>query len=176
MTSTATSWDYRVSDADRDRVLERLKTAYVEGRLERADFDQRLDRAMAARTSAELAAVTRDLEPGWTARAVGLAPPTGEERVIGALAHATGIVPIAVLPALIMTKTRSPYVRHHAAGALNFQLTLLLVTLVTFGLGAILYAVAWLFAAAAGVVALTGSTFRYPWVLRPFGRGGPYPT
>ena len=26
-----------------------------------------------------------------------------------------------------------------------------------------------------GSTDLTGSTFRYPWVLRPFGRGGPYP-
>jgi hypothetical protein len=57
----------RASDADRDRVLDVLCTAAVEGRLTPAEFDERLGDALAARTLGELAALTADLVagPGW---------------------------------------------------------------------------------------------------------------
>jgi uncharacterized Tic20 family protein len=61
---------------------------------------------------------------------------------------------------------RSPYVRLHIASALNFQLTLLLVTAVTLGVGAIAYAVAWVVALVAAFLALAGTPFRYPFTLR----------
>jgi len=43
----------------------------------------------------------------------------------------------------------------HAVEALNFQLTLLMVTIVTFGIGGLVYAVAWIVAAVAALLALT---------------------
>ena len=40
----------RASDADRDRVIELLRAAVADGRLDPAEFDERLDAALAART------------------------------------------------------------------------------------------------------------------------------
>ena len=56
--------------------------------------------------------------------------------------------------------------RQHIVAALNFQLTLLIVTIVTFGLGALAYAVAWIVAGVAALLALAGTPFRYPFTLR----------
>jgi Domain of unknown function (DUF1707) len=51
----------RASDADRDRVIELLRAAVADGRLDPAEFDQRLDAALAARTINALAPLTADL-------------------------------------------------------------------------------------------------------------------
>jgi hypothetical protein len=45
----------RASDADRDRVIELLRAAVADGRLDPAEFDERLDAALAARTIDALA-------------------------------------------------------------------------------------------------------------------------
>jgi len=51
----------RASDADRDRVIELLRAAVADGRLDPGEFDQRLDAALAARTIDALAPLTADL-------------------------------------------------------------------------------------------------------------------
>jgi hypothetical protein len=51
----------RASDADRDRFIEVLRAAVADGRLDRAEFDERLDAALAARTFDALAPLTADL-------------------------------------------------------------------------------------------------------------------
>src|ERR1700755_1783283 len=51
----------RASDADRDRVLELLRAAVADGRLDRAEFDERVDAALAARTIDALTPLTADL-------------------------------------------------------------------------------------------------------------------
>ena len=51
----------RASRADRERVIDLLKAAFVQGRLDRAEFDARIGQAVASRTYGELAAVTADL-------------------------------------------------------------------------------------------------------------------
>jgi hypothetical protein len=51
----------RASDADRDRVIELLRTAVADGRLDPAEFDERLGAALAARTLDALAPLTADL-------------------------------------------------------------------------------------------------------------------
>jgi hypothetical protein len=51
----------RASDADRDRVIELLRAAVADGRLDSGEFDERLDAALAARTLDELAPLTADL-------------------------------------------------------------------------------------------------------------------
>ena len=58
------------SDADRDRVAERLRTAAAEGRLTSEELEQRLETAFAARTGAELEPLVADLP----------APPAREHR------------------------------------------------------------------------------------------------
>ncbi|MCQ9135538.1 DUF1707 SHOCT-like domain-containing protein [Streptomyces hilarionis] len=61
--------DLRASDADRERVAEVLRDALAEGRLDMAEFEERLEETYKARTYRELAPVTRDL-PG-----AGVVPP-----------------------------------------------------------------------------------------------------
>ena len=51
----------RASDADRDRVIELLRAAVGDGRLDQAEFDERLDAALAARTIEALTPLTADL-------------------------------------------------------------------------------------------------------------------
>lgn len=51
----------RASDADRERVIETLKTAFAQGRLTRDELDLGAGRAFVARTYAELAAATADI-------------------------------------------------------------------------------------------------------------------
>ena len=53
----------RVSDNEREPVIDRLKDAYAEGRLEYHEFESRLQLTMLARTRGDLAAITADLHP-----------------------------------------------------------------------------------------------------------------
>jgi hypothetical protein len=75
----------RASDADRDRVIERLRQAASEGRLLTEELEQRLEAALSARTYGQLDALVADL-PGasplqrretrrlaWVPPALGLA-------------------------------------------------------------------------------------------------------
>lgn len=72
----------RASDADRQAVVERLRRAHDEGRLDLGEFDERTRSAYAARTYAELAALISDLpaesgglrdDPGTPAGPLGAA-------------------------------------------------------------------------------------------------------
>lgn len=51
----------RASDADRDRVIELLRAAAADGRLDPVEFDERVDAALAARAVDALAPLTADL-------------------------------------------------------------------------------------------------------------------
>ncbi|WP_049562092.1 DUF1707 SHOCT-like domain-containing protein [Nonomuraea sp. SBT364] len=51
----------RASDADRDRAIDLLRTAVADGRLDPAEFNERLDAALAARTMDALVPLTTDL-------------------------------------------------------------------------------------------------------------------
>ena len=63
----------RASDADREQVIDTLKTAFVQGWLTRDQLGVRAGRALVSRTYAELAAVT----DGIPARRIGVVgPPT----------------------------------------------------------------------------------------------------
>ncbi|MEG3630020.1 DUF1707 SHOCT-like domain-containing protein [Streptomyces poriticola] len=56
--------ELRASDSDRERVAEVLRDALAEGRLDMAEFEERLDATYSARTYGELAPLTRDLPAG----------------------------------------------------------------------------------------------------------------
>ena len=53
----------RISDADRAEVADRLSKHYSDGRLDQAEFNERLDRAMNAKTQADLTGLFADLPP-----------------------------------------------------------------------------------------------------------------
>ena len=71
----------RASRADRDRVIDLLKAAFVQGRLDKDEFDARIGQALASRTCAELAAVTAGIPAGLTA-ALPRRPPARARRRI----------------------------------------------------------------------------------------------
>jgi hypothetical protein len=56
----------RAAHADRERVIEALKAAFAQGRLDTDELDDRVGRAFVSQTYAELAALTADLPVGQT--------------------------------------------------------------------------------------------------------------
>lgn len=53
--------DLRVSDAERSDVADRLGRHYADGRLDQAEFNERVDRAMSAKTQSDLSGLFDDL-------------------------------------------------------------------------------------------------------------------
>src|SRR5579862_1832815 len=53
----------RVSDAERTAVADQLSAHFAAGRLDQAEFDERMSRAMAAKTRGELPPLLADLPP-----------------------------------------------------------------------------------------------------------------
>ncbi|QFG21041.1 DUF1707 and DUF4870 domain-containing protein [Actinomadura sp. WMMB 499] len=161
----STQGHLRVSDAEREPVLGRLKDAFAEGRIDQDEFDMRAHLVLTAKTRDDLAVVTGDLAP---APAAAGPEPDGGDRVMAATAHALGAWTLFVGPLVVMlTRGRSSeFVRRQAVEAVNLQVTLLLITIVTFGVGGMLYAVTWIASIVAAIYALAGQPFRYPWILR----------
>jgi hypothetical protein len=95
--------ELRASDADRERVADRLRQAATEGRLLTDELEQRLEAAFSARTYAQLDAVLADL-PG---RRLSL-PANGREhaRVPPAVVAAIAVpVAIVTLVAVVLVVT-----------------------------------------------------------------------
>jgi hypothetical protein len=67
----------RASDADRDRVIEVLRAAVADGRLDPGEFDQRVDAALAARTIDALVPLTADLIAAPGSGGALMLPPAG---------------------------------------------------------------------------------------------------
>jgi hypothetical protein len=72
----ASAGDVRASHEDRDRVVEVLRVAAGDGRLTAEELDERLERALTARTFGELATLIRDLPaaPGFVTSEPAPAP------------------------------------------------------------------------------------------------------
>jgi len=64
----ASAANMRVSDAERNEVAEELSKHYGDGRLDQAEFQERLDRTMSAKTRGDLSGLLSDL-PRSTPRA-----------------------------------------------------------------------------------------------------------
>ncbi len=69
----------RAGHADRDQVIETLKTAFVDGRLTKNELDAQTGRALAARTYADLAALSADIPAEPAAAALVPAVPVPAE-------------------------------------------------------------------------------------------------
>ena len=61
--TSAPSGSLRVSDAERSEVADKLSTHFADGRLDEAEFKERLDAAMGAKTQADLSGLFDDLPP-----------------------------------------------------------------------------------------------------------------
>jgi len=92
----------RAADADRDRVVEFLNTAYSEGRLSREEYDGRLENALSARTYADLDQIVTDLP---VARAT-VVTPVAKTNGLAVASLACGLAqfvfgPLATIPAIV---------------------------------------------------------------------------
>jgi hypothetical protein len=97
---------WRASHADREQVVDALQAAFVQGRLTADELDERVGQALAARTYAELAALTTDLPADLDRAPVPVPTPsqapagrpqnTAARRAVKAGAGAIGATVIAV--------------------------------------------------------------------------------
>ena len=95
----------RASQADRERAIDVLKTAFIEERLTKDAFDLRVDQALASRTYGELAAATGGLRVGPAADRPAAAGPaaTGPSSSAGrTLANAARRSGVCILAAFVM--------------------------------------------------------------------------
>ncbi|WP_433431501.1 DUF1707 and DUF4870 domain-containing protein [Nonomuraea sp. CA-141351] len=173
----------RVTNQDREHVVEHVKTAYAEGRFDKLEFDDRLERAMTARTHGDLMPIMTELYGAQAApRLAPLPPPVrperapeSNERLGAAVGHLLMVVGIPIVGPLILLLTggkTSPYIRRQALEALNFQITVVGATvLLPFTvIGVVLLPVLWVAAVVLSIVgglsSLTEGNFRYPLTLR----------
>jgi hypothetical protein len=99
----------RAAHADRERVIESLKAAFAQGRLDTDELDDRVGRAFASRTYAELAALTADLPAsqavaGQTVAGPGVAEPSGSPaRTLATAARRAGLCILVALALVGLT-------------------------------------------------------------------------
>lgn len=90
----------RVSDAERREVADLLARHFADGRLDQVELDERVGKAMAAKTRADLSGLLVDLPPvdgpGTPAPAVTPVPPPRPRRRLGAAL----VVLLLLLPAV----------------------------------------------------------------------------
>ncbi len=99
----------RASHADRENVIGTLQAAFVQGMLTKDELDLRVGQTLAARTYADLAALTADIPAGLT----GSRPPQrarrpANKKTAAAVACAT-VASIGMLPVFQMTPDGSPF-------------------------------------------------------------------
>jgi hypothetical protein len=92
---------FLASDADRERVIDLLKTAFVHGALTKNELAVRTDRTLHARTYDQLAAITVDLDPATRGPAEASQPATIPARKrLNKKVVALGACAIILAPAL----------------------------------------------------------------------------
>ena len=84
----ASGFEMRVGDAEREAAASELREHYASGRLTLDELNERLDKAFAAKTRADLSVLMTDLpsaRPGWRPRAPGPAclPASGRPVLAG---------------------------------------------------------------------------------------------
>ena len=99
----------RASHADREQVIEVLKAAFVQGRLDPDEFDLRVGRALASRTYADLATLTADIPARLTrARLPDPARESVNKKAVAAMAGATAAF-IGIWPVMSLAQDGSPF-------------------------------------------------------------------
>ena len=79
-TGPASDQHMRVSDAERQAVADRLAEHFSSGRLDQAEFDERVGKAMSAKTRADLNGLFDDLPETGAPAATGPRDPAGQPR------------------------------------------------------------------------------------------------
>jgi hypothetical protein len=95
----------RASPADRDQAIDALKAAFVQGRLTKDEFDERIGQTLASRTYGELVTVTADIPAGLAGARPRREPP--RRRANNAVRWGTsGFVMPAILAAAFSLASR----------------------------------------------------------------------
>ncbi|WP_433516908.1 DUF1707 and DUF4870 domain-containing protein [Nonomuraea sp. CA-143628] len=164
-------------------MVEHVQAAYAEGRFDKLEFDDRLERAMTARTHGDLMPIMAELYGTSAIPRIRPMPapvrpeaaPESNERLGASAAHLLTLVGFPVIGPLILLLTggkTSPYIRRHALEALNFQLTvvgatfLLPFTIIGIVLLPFMWVAAVVLSIAGGISALSENPFRYPMTVR----------
>ena len=101
----------RAADADRDRAVSFLATAYTEGRLAKDEYDARLESALSARTYADLDHVVTDLPAAQATapspEATAMLAPATRTNGLAIASLACGVAqfavgPLATIPAIVL--------------------------------------------------------------------------
>jgi len=134
----------RAAHADREQVIDALKTAFVDGRLTKSELSARTGRALAARTYADLAVITADIPAEPAAAPPGQARPPAPaiRRPLAKAAAISGVCLVVAAAAMLIgahiaESSPGPTANHPLVEAL-FLLALVAVmtSLLTVGLGA----------------------------------------
>ena len=154
----------RAADADRDRAVSFLATAYTEGRLSKDEYDTRLESALSARTYADLDQVVTDL-PGARIPPVRHVTRTNGLAVASLACGLAQFVfgPLPTIPAIVFGHVARHQIKRTGEQGAGMALAGLLL-----GWAAVVLGIIAIAGLAAFAVAHTGHTIR-------IGPGGPPP-
>jgi hypothetical protein len=154
----------RASDADRDRVVEYLNTAYSEGRLPKDEYNARLEQALSARTYADLGQLVTDLPVAWMI----MMPPEVNTAAMPTAAQTNGLAiaslacglaqfvfgPLATIPAIIFGHMARHQIKRTGEQGAGMALAGLILGWATVILGIVIIVV--VLAVAAGMHGIAG--------------------
>ena len=101
----------RACHADREQVIDTLKTAFVHGRLTKDELGTRTGQALTARTYADLAALTADIPPAPAAAGPARPPAPARRRPLARASVAAGIcllISVAAIAAMWVASIADP--------------------------------------------------------------------
>jgi hypothetical protein len=156
----------RAADVDRDRVVEFLNTAYTEGRLSKDEYDGRVERALSARTYAELDQLVSDLP---AVRSAVVPPPAQPITAVTPVASTNGLAiaslacgigqfafgPLATIPAIVLGHMARSQIRRTGEQGAGLALAGLIL-----GWGAVILGVILLVVGLAVFAGMSGTTMR----------------
>ena len=150
----------RASTVDRDRAVELITRAYTEGRLDKDEHDDRVERAMTATTFADLDSVVIDL-PGGRPAAPDPLPRTNPLAVTSLVCGVAQIMfgPFATIPAIVCGHVGRSQIRRTREGGAGIALAGLVLGWVGLAFGVLLVAGFVVLAVAAG---RNGQVFQAP--------------
>ena len=113
----------RASTEDRDRAIELITRAYTEGRLDKDEHDDRVERAMTATTFADLYSVVVDLPGGRPAAPVAY-PKTNPLAMTSLVCGIAQIMlgPFATIPAIVCGHIGRSQIRRSGEGGAGISL------------------------------------------------------
>ena len=124
--------DLRVSDAERQAVADALSQHFGEGRLDQAEFDERLSQAMNAKTYRDLDGLLTDLPSTQASGGAGLPPGSGAGltgRASGGVPQRRMARPILMIAAAVIALSIAAHIATWAFGGWLWILIIALIVL-----------------------------------------------